>query len=463
MAKASTATDRAASGGPVQGPLYRLIWRWHFYAGLICLPFLVMMAATGLLYLFRDELSLVLERDRLIAPPSVAAEAPRPSPEALIAAALARQPGEAIRFTPPPASGRTAEVGVHAGPETISVFLDPATGRVLDIVPQDMRPMTFISHIHSLAVLGDGPNLLIEIVGGWAILLVASGLYLWWPRGQSGGVVTIRASPSRRLWWRDIHAVTGVMVGGVLLFLAVTGMPWANYWGKQYRNAINDWGLGAPASVKATSVASDAALAASKSGSWTMDGTAAPASAPLDQRLSAATLPIARIMAIGQARGLAPGYVVRLPTSPGGVFTLQLYPRQATGQRVIHIDRYSGKVLADVGFADYGPMAKATEYAIAIHTGGQLGRANQVILALACLAIIGLGLAGAVAWWKRRPSGGLGAPPADRAGRTPLGLSLFALFAVALGALFPLLGLSLVVAFVIDRVAAALSARRATA
>jgi len=68
-----------------------------------------------------------------------------------------------------------------------------------------------------------------------------------------------------------------------------------------------------------------------------------------------------------------------------------------------------------------------------------------------------------VAWWKRRPQGGLGAPPADRAGRTRLGLSLFALFAVGLGLLFPLLGLSLIGAFLFDRTAAALSARRGAA
>ena len=37
----------------------RTIWRWHFYAGLICLPFFVLLASTGAVYLFRDELSLM--------------------------------------------------------------------------------------------------------------------------------------------------------------------------------------------------------------------------------------------------------------------------------------------------------------------------------------------------------------------------------------------------------------------
>jgi uncharacterized iron-regulated membrane protein len=36
---------------------------------------------------------------------------------------------------------------------------------------------------------------------------VLSGIFLWWPRGGKGGVVTIRATPKYRMFWRDLHAV----------------------------------------------------------------------------------------------------------------------------------------------------------------------------------------------------------------------------------------------------------------
>ncbi len=35
--------------------LYRAVWRWHFIAGLIILPFLLIIAVTGAIYLFKDE------------------------------------------------------------------------------------------------------------------------------------------------------------------------------------------------------------------------------------------------------------------------------------------------------------------------------------------------------------------------------------------------------------------------
>ncbi|HUE17770.1 MAG TPA: PepSY domain-containing protein, partial [Planctomycetaceae bacterium] len=40
--------------------LYRVIWRWHFYAGMIVAPALIVVAATGALYIFKDELEAVI-------------------------------------------------------------------------------------------------------------------------------------------------------------------------------------------------------------------------------------------------------------------------------------------------------------------------------------------------------------------------------------------------------------------
>jgi uncharacterized iron-regulated membrane protein len=72
------------------------------------------------------------------------------------------------------------------------------------------------------------------------------------------------------------------------------------------------------------------------------------------------------------------------------------------------------------------------------------------MMAAACLAIIVLSVAGAVMWWKRRPSGKLGAPPAPE-GVGPRSITIFALIILAFGLLFPLLGASVLVALVIDR------------
>ena len=434
MTTSDTAPDRS-------GTLYRTIWRWHFYAGLICLPFFILLASTGALYLFRDELNLVFEH-RLLTVAHASGARALPA-ETLVARATLAVPGEAASYTPPLAPGRSAQVMVRDGAEQlVSVFVDPATGRVLGQVPEESRLMPTISRIHSLIILGAGPNLIIEVVGGWAMLLVLSGLFLWWPRGRRGGVVSVRGAPARRVWWRDLHAVTGLFACAVLMFLAVTGMPWSGFWGERFARMIDGAGLGMPDSVSPAAFASDS-LGAVAPGSWTLDR-----SAPPSEPAAGKPLPIAFAVARAQALGLPPGYVVRLPAGPDGVYTLHSYPQDVTRQRIVHLDQYSGKVLADVRYGDFGAGAKATEWAIAVHMGRQYGFANQLVMLAGCLGIVALSITGVVMWWKRRPAGRLAAPPAPpRKGW----ISAFAVVALAIGALFPLLGLSILAAFLVDR------------
>ena len=63
--------------------LYRAIWRWHFFAGLLVIPFMLNLAITGGLYLFKDEIN-----DTVFAYRNVVADAPATlKPSAIVAAA----------------------------------------------------------------------------------------------------------------------------------------------------------------------------------------------------------------------------------------------------------------------------------------------------------------------------------------------------------------------------------------
>ncbi|WP_353618408.1 PepSY domain-containing protein [Paracidovorax avenae] len=111
-------------------------------------------------------------------------------------------------------------------------------------------------------------------------------------------------------------------------------------------------------------------------------------------------------MAVFTRLGMAPGFGVAAPQGAGGVYTASAYPADLGRQRVVHLDQYSGRPLLDMGYADYGPVAKGLEWGINVHLGQQYGVANQIVLAVACAGIVLLCVAGAVAWWKRRPAGG---------------------------------------------------------
>jgi uncharacterized iron-regulated membrane protein len=70
-------------------PRYPTVWRWHFYAGLFCIPFILWLSLTGGVYLFKPQIEAWLDRPyAAVAPPG-----PRAGPAAEVAAALKAVPG----------------------------------------------------------------------------------------------------------------------------------------------------------------------------------------------------------------------------------------------------------------------------------------------------------------------------------------------------------------------------------
>jgi uncharacterized iron-regulated membrane protein len=442
-AGASRPFDEAAAAAP-SSALYRAVWRWHFYAGLVCLPFLVTMAITGGLYLFRVEVESIVYRDLLQVPASSGA---RRSAEALVATALDAQGGAATRYVPPPTPGRSAEVGLTLADGTaVSAYLDPHSGRLLGVVRDDRKLMQVIKGLHSLAIAGTVANHWIEVVAGWAIVLVVTGVVLWWPRGRSGGVVSVRGRPRGRIWWRDAHAVTGVVGAGAILFLAVTGMPWSAFWGQQFNAYATRWGLGVPTAVWAAAPQSTVPAAHHAELPWTLSRTLLPES-PSAMPAHMHPIGLDAALRVFDRLALEPGYSVALPVDAHGVYSATLFPDDATRERVVHVDQYSGRPLIDIAYRDYGPVGKATEWGIAVHTGRQYGLANQLVMLAGCIAIVILAMSAVVMWWKRRPAGQLAAPrraDGERVARTVV------VIAALLGIIYPLLGVSMLVALAIE-------------
>ncbi|MGY2437314.1 PepSY domain-containing protein, partial [Escherichia coli] len=83
-----------------------------------------------------------------------------------------------------------------------------------------------------------------------------------------------------------------------------------------------------------------------------------------------------------------------------------------------------------------------------LHEGKMFGVVNQIIVLLVCLMILLSSVSGLVIWWKRRPQGGLGVPPLRHdlpKWKTAMVIML------ALAIVFPLVGASLIVVWVLDR------------
>lgn len=436
--------------------LYRAVWRWHFYAGLLVLPFLIWLAVTGALFVFNKDIDGYLYRELKTVPAVIT---PVPSHEAVLTAALAAHPGTVFRYTPPATPTSSAEVGVvNASGVRWVVFVNPHTVRVLEAMPDRSSLSWTIRRLHSLKYFSPVARGAIEIAAGWAILLVLTGTYLWWPRGRSGGVVTVRGQVRQRLFWRDLHAVTGLGVGAAVLFLAFTGMPWSVFLGDKVNQLANGQNFGYPTGVRVAVPMSDQRLRDAGPTSWSLEQAQLPQSghaghdehaghpaAGASQVQGALRLDAA--IAIFERLGIAKGYTVNPPKGLTGVYTASVYPNAVADQLVIHLDQYSGKPLIDMRYADYGWLGRWLEWGINIHLGQEFGVPNQLALVGVCLATVLLCVSAAVMWWKRRPAGSLGVPPLPADRRVLRGVA--GLLVIG-GLVFPLVGVSFVVMWVVD-------------
>lgn len=424
--------------------LYRAVWRWHFYAGLLVLPFLILLAVTGALYLFRDELNAIVHAD--LKRVDIQQNITRATPNAMLEAALAAYPGTAIKYTDPATPNGSAEITItNAANETQAVYVNPYDGKVLGMLPDRGTIEWTIRKLHSLKIVGAVGPYIIEIAGGWAILLVGTGVYLWWPRNQTGGVVTIRGAPRKRVFWRDLHAVSGIFLSLFILFLATTGMPWSVVWGAKVNEWANGNNFGYPAGVNVGVPISDEHLNHIAKTSWTLEQAKIPESTMPDMMGTA--LDLDQAVAVVDGLGLHRGYSVSLPSSPSGVYSASVYPSDLSQQRIVHIDQYSGKPLIDISYADYGPLGKSLEWGINVHIGDQFGTINRYVLLAVCTGIVMLAASAGVMWWKRRPSGSLGVPPMPVDRHVFRGLII--ILAIG-GIIFPLVGMSLAVMLILD-------------
>jgi uncharacterized iron-regulated membrane protein len=418
--------------------LYAALWRWHFYAGLFTAPFLLILSITGAIYLFNDELNDALYPQLRFAP-----SGDRILPAGrLVQAARHAYPGARVtRIDMPVTPGRTAMVFVtptHGEP--LRVFVDPGDARVLGDFIYTHTLVGFADVAHGSLLIGDLGDAIVELAASWALVLVVTGLYLWWSRRRRP-----RAGSTRR--WRRFHRLTGVYSAALILFLIITGLPWATVWGGQFLTPIsNALGLGYPAQLQHHGQTPRNTLADTlEDAPWTLQQAPVP-TAGHSHRAGGPPISIDQVHGILAAHGIPHGYRLSLPQTPTAVYSAITYPDRPEGQRTLHIDPHSGAILAETGFQDYGAIAKLVEWGVALHMGNYFGRLNQLIMLFTCLAIITLVITGLTSWWHRRPPGRLGAPPA----LAPASKRNLALITGALLLFLPLAGASLVLVLTVE-------------
>jgi uncharacterized iron-regulated membrane protein len=479
-----------------RGRFLRRVWRLHFYAGMIAGPVLLLLSLTGLVILYTDPIQSVLHRDLY----SVTERATTVDLDRQVASALSSvgDGAEVVSVTPPPAADRSTRVDVlrEGGDTARSVYVDPYTGDVLgsmtegdDVVGLANRLHGFLNNdavtvpLPSLAHLVDPTNhpsavvdiplgsLVIEIVTVWTLVLAISGIFLWWPRRSERGkrLFSVRWSKGGRVRWRDLHAVSGVGLVGILVAFVVSGMPWSDYWGEDWRAVASTVTPSAEPEYTSSPVTIGELDRFGKQIVWS-DRDRAVAQSDPGNTADATSLDWDSIARIGREEAMIPGYSIFPPaaSSEGGsvnlgtVTLVNRWPQRLDEQRTVFLDRFTGRTLGETTAADSGILSRATDFGVNMHMGTQYGVVTRVAATLGCLLVVASLVTSYAMWWRRRPTGSAGLPrvPARRdTGRTRGSIGLVVI-GVLLALAYPSFGMSVVAIVVLDTLRQTWSARR---
>ncbi|MGP3924090.1 PepSY-associated TM helix domain-containing protein [Streptomyces sp. 8N616] len=479
-----TPDDRAASGpSPAAGgrtsaraALRPLVLRLHFYAGLLVAPFLLVAAATGLLYAASFQIEKAVYAHELRVP---VGETTVPLARQVEAALDAHPDGTLTAVWPSAETGATTRV-LLSDPsvdedKSLAVFVNPYTGEVRGALESyggsgALPFRAWVSGLHSNLNLGEPGRLYSEIAASWLWVVALGGLLLWIGRRRtargSGGVRGLllpeRGATGRRrtMSW---HGAVGIWAVLGLVFLSATGLTWSTYAGENI-DVLRTELRGATPAVTATLDGSDAGGGHGDDHSGHGDAGGHEHAGGQGKDIG-----IDRVYEIAEERKLTGGPIeIAAPSEEGTAYVV----KQTDKHWPVHLDAVAvhpatGEVTDELRFADHPLLAKLTRWGIDAHQGLAFGLVNQLLLMGLALGLILLIVWGYVMWWQRRPTQDrrlrFGRPmPRGAWRRVPLPVLLPLLVAAAVaGWLIPLLGIPLAAFLAADTLIGATARRRA--
>ena len=260
---------------PLKARRRSLLWRLHFWSALIASPFVLVACLTGLLYVFTPQIERALHGHL----DSVVPQAEARSLDEAVAAAQNVVPQDWVLHSVMPAfeaddSVRVAftapmqdkaKSGGHSGHGGASkadsksqflrpnfgiparatvVYVNPYTAEVLGQLKESDRFATWARKLHSSLQQGDSWRWMIELAASWTMVMLVTGVYLWWPvAGQSG---LPQKNAKGRIAWRQWHAFMGVALGLISFVIITTGLTWSQNAGSQIKWARDATGQTPP-------------------------------------------------------------------------------------------------------------------------------------------------------------------------------------------------------------------------
>lgn len=427
--------------------LYGRVWRWHFFSALIVIPFVLWQSVTGAIYLWHREISALVYPQLLAVIPGGSATGYQQQ----LDSALEHWPAErlqGIEISDDPARSTTFFFRDDNG-LAFPAFVDPYTGRYLGAVESTHWIAGLSRGLHGGWPINPLGSYLLELGASWAIVMILTGLYLWWPRDSRGvaGILYPRLRSGPRTFWRDLHATVGFYFSIIVLAFLFSALPWTSFWGDWILDPIQKATGQLPPTAKLPAAGRDHHHAAPPGEAGAAKESDATPSTDVhahhEQR--PAVLSLDELIAKARAAGASAAIEIR-PNMDEALVNIRTQRARASQEVLVQLDARTGAVLGTVNWQDYAPIPRAVSTGIDLHEGRFFGRANQIFNTMVATALVWLSVTGFIGWYKRRPSGRLAAPP-----KRPVAIPRAVLgTGAALCLVLPLFGASVVVISLLD-------------
>jgi uncharacterized iron-regulated membrane protein len=302
-----------------------------------------------------------------------------------------------------------------------NLFVDPYAQKVKGIVNINETDMHQVRKLHGELLLGSYGTKVIELVASWMVVLIITGLFIFWPRGRGWkGFFTIRTQQSKRILFRDIHALSGFWFSLLLLLVLAGGLPWTDVFGGGFKWIQDKTGTGYPATWDSRTLKSK----------------------PIGEAIT-----LDEVMLKASKFDLEGKTVIDLPQSPTGVYSIYNETAKLDAIKKIHIDQYSGEVIKTHTWSDIGIMMKARMWVMAFHQG-EFGLWNWYLMAFVAIGLLVLSVSAIASYFYRKQPKSLGIPKVPE--NLSPSIALVAII-VLLGIVLPLFGLSVVILFLLSK------------
>ncbi|MFD2830815.1 PepSY-associated TM helix domain-containing protein [Corticicoccus populi] len=434
---------------------YNPFQRLHVYAAFFITPLLITLTVSGIGYLFYNEVEDVIYEDMFF---GESGETYQTLDEGIESVQHAHHGLSISRISLMGEEYNNRVTLADAEGNQTYVFLDD-NNQIVGSQDANYTYSNMTREFHSSLMTGNTfINYLVELTACWTLFMIISGCYMVIKK-------KLLSNKSKKFKFQKLHGVLGLIIAIPLSIFIITGLPWSGFTGAQiYKLSENvpEWGNTELSVNPPNSDVNEIPWATRSSNSPVSDqandeedsehaGHHGDSGGMTDIPYQ---LDVEEVQTLALEEDLSYPFSIVYPSDEEGVFTvskgsnsgitgLDVSPYEET---TVYFDQYSGEVLGQISFEDYGLIGKWFTWGIPLHEGHLFGWPNKVLNLAVCLAFLSTIFFGFYSMVKRSKEFKNVFPK-----RTNKPLSWGTVLVLAfLGVLMPLFGISLIVIAIIE-------------